>query len=51
MEHKQLLTVFNSLPVGIGFFTADGTLVRCNEKASAEFLALTRKRFLVINST
>ena len=31
MEHKQLLTVFNSLPVGIGFFTADGTLVRCNE--------------------
>ena len=31
MEHKQLLTVFNSLPVGIGFLTADGTLVRCNE--------------------
>lgn len=31
MEHKQLLSVFNSLPVGIGFFTADGTLVRCND--------------------
>lgn len=32
MEHKQLHSVFNSLPVGVGFFTMDGTLVRCNER-------------------
>lgn len=32
MEHKQLQSVFNSLPVGVGFFTMDGTLVRCNER-------------------
>ena len=32
MEHKQLLTVFNSLPVGIGFFTADGTLISINRE-------------------
>ncbi len=32
MEQEQLLSIFNSLPVGIGFFTTDGTLVRCNDR-------------------
>lgn len=32
MEHKQLLSIFDSLSVGVGFFTSDGTLVRCNER-------------------
>lgn len=32
MEQQQLLSIFNSLPVGIGFFTTDGTLVKCNDR-------------------
>lgn len=31
MEHDQLLSVFKLLPVGVGFFTMNGTLVQCND--------------------